>query len=78
MTHQYARRLREWLASVGLDPTMSGSHSLRRTKAMLIYKRTGNLRAVQLLLEPTKIESTFRYLGIAVDGPIDIAKRVDV
>lgn len=45
---------------------------------MLIYKRTGNLRAVQLLLEPTKIESTFRYLGIEVDGPLDITKRVDV
>jgi integrase len=66
-TRQYARLLSEWLASVGLDPKVFGTHSLRRTKATLIYRRTGNLRAVQLLLGHTKIESTVRYLGIEVE-----------
>ena len=59
---QYARLLKQWLSAVGLDPALYGTHSLRRTKATLIYKRTGNLRAVQLLLGHTKIESTVRYL----------------
>lgn len=77
-TRQYARLLGEWLASVGLDPTMYGTHSLRRTKATLIYRRTGNLRAVQLLLGHTKIESTVRYLGIEVDDALEIAEQVDV
>ena len=62
-TRQYARLLAGWVASIGLDPTMFGTHSLRRTKATLIYRRTGNLWAVQLLLGHTKIESTVRYLG---------------
>jgi integrase len=66
------------LAGVGLDPTAYGTHSLRRTKATLIYKRTGNLRAVQLLLGHTKIESTVRYLGIEVDDALEIAEQVDV
>ena len=77
-TRQYARLLSEWLASVGLDPHLYGTHSLRRTKATLIYRRTGNLRAVQLLLGHTKIESTVRYLGIEVDDAIAIAEQVDV
>ena len=77
-TRQYARLLGEWLASVGLDPTVYGTHSLRRTKATLIYKRTGNLRAVQLLLGHTKIESTVRYMGIEVDDALEIAEQVDV
>jgi integrase len=77
-TRQYARLLGEWLAGVGLDPTAYGTHSLRRTKATLIYKRTGNLRAVQLLLGHTKIESTVRYLGIEVDDALEIAEQVDV
>jgi integrase len=77
-TRQYARLLSEWLESVGLDPSVYGTHSLRRTKATLIYKRTGNLRAVQLLLGHTKIESTVRYLGIEVDDALDIAEQVDV
>ena len=77
-TRQYARLLADWLASVGLDPTLYGTHSLRRTKATLIYKRTGNLRAVQLLLGHTKIESTVRYLGIEVDDALEIAEQVDV
>ena len=75
---QYARLLSEWLTSIGLDHMQFGTHSLRRTKATLIYKRTGNLRAVQLLLGHTKIESTVRYLGIEVDDALAIAEQVDV
>ena len=66
-TRQYARLVSDWIGCVGLDPRLFGTHSLRRTKATLIYRRTGNLRAVQLLLGHTKIESTVRYLGIEVD-----------
>src|SRR5437870_1548349 len=77
-THQYARLVSEWIASIGLDPLLFGTHSLRRTKATLIYRRTGNLRAVQLLLGHTKIESTVRYLGIEVDDALAIAEQVDV
>ena len=77
-TRQYARLLSEWIASIGLDPHFFGTHSLRRTKATLIYRRTGNLRAVQLLLGHTKIESTVRYLGIEVDDALAIAEQIDV
>ena len=77
-TRQYARLLSEWLASIDLEPHLYGTHSLRRTKATLIYKRTGNLRAVQLLLGHTKIESTVRYLGIEVDDALAIAEQVDI
>ena len=77
-TRQYARLVSEWVASVGLDPHIFGTHSLRRTKATLIYRRTGNLRAVQLLLGHRKIESTVRYLGIDVDDALAIAEQVDV
>lgn len=77
-TRQYARLVSEWLEGIGLDPHFFGTHSLRRTKATLIYRRTGNLRAVQLLLGHTKIESTVRYLGIEVDDALAIAEQVDV
>ena len=77
-TRQHARLLSEWIASIGLDPHSFGTHSLRRTKATLIYRRTGNLRAVQLLLGHTKIESTVRYLGIEVDDALFIAEQVDL
>ena len=77
-TRQYARLVSAWIGSVGLDPRLFGTHSLRRTKATLIYRRTGNLRAVQLLLGHTKIESTVRYLGIEVDDALAIAEQVDV
>jgi integrase len=77
-TRQYARLVSEWVASVGLDPSLFGTHSLRRTKATLIYRRTGNLRAVQLLLGHTKVESTVRSLGIEVDDALAIAEQVDV
>jgi integrase len=76
-TRQYARLVSAWIGS-GLDPKLFGTHSLRRTKATLIYRRTGNLRAVQLLLGHTKIESTVRYLGIEVDDALAIAEQVDV
>ncbi len=77
-TRQYARLVSGWLAGIGLDPHFFGTHSLTRTKATLIYRRTGNLRAVQLLLGHTKIESTVRYLGIEVDDALAIAEQVDV
>ena len=75
---QYGRLVWNWLMGIGLDPHVYGTHSLRRTKATLIYRRTGNLRAVQLLLGHTKIESTVRYLGIDVDDALTIAEQVDV
>ena len=77
-TRQYARLVGEWIAGIGLDPHVFGTHSLRRTKATLIYRRTGNLRAVQLLLGHTKMESTVRYLGIEVDDALAIAEQVEV
>ena len=77
-TRQYARLLSEWVASIGLDPSLFGTHSVRRTKATLIYRHTGNLRAVQLLLGHTKVESTVRYLGIEVDDALAIAEQIDV
>jgi integrase len=77
-TRQYARLVSNWLAAIGLDPHFFATHSLRRTKATLVYRRTGNLRAVQLLLGHTKIESTVRYLGIEVDDALATAEQVDV
>ena len=75
---QYARLLGRWLTMIGLDRCFYGTHSLRRTKATLIYKKTGNLRAVQLLLGHTKVESTVRYLGIEVDDALAVAEQIDV
>lgn len=77
-TRQYARRLSGWIAEIGLDASIYGTHSIRRTKATLIYRRTGNLRAVQILLGHSKIESTVRYLGVEVDDALELAERVDV
>ena len=77
-TRQYARMVKSWVASIGLDPTEYGTHSLRRTKVSLIYRRTKNLRAVQLLLGHTKLESTIRYLGIEVDDALEIAERIEI
>jgi integrase len=77
-TRQYARLVADWIAGIGLDPHVFATHSLRRTKATLIYRRTGNLRAVQLLLGHTKMESTVRYLGIEVDDALAIAEQVEV
>jgi integrase len=77
-TRQYARILDGWVSSVGLDPAGYGTHSLRRTKASLIYRRTKNLRAVQLLLGHAKLESTVRYLGIEVDDALELAEQTDL
>ena len=77
-TRQYARLVDEWIGLIGLDPKAYGTHSLRRTKASLIYKRTGNLRAVQLLLGHSKIESTVRYLGIEVDDALTISEQTEI
>ena len=77
-TRQYARILDGWLAAIGLDPAGYGTHSMRRTKASLIYRRTKNLRAVQLLLGHTRVESTVRYLGIEVDDALEMAEQTEV
>ena len=77
-TRQYSRIVASWVASIGLDPAAYGTHSLRRTKATLIYRRTRNLRAVQLLLGHTKLESIVRYLGIEVDDALEIAEQTEV
>jgi site-specific recombinase XerC len=76
-TRQYARLVGQWVASIGLDPLKFGTHR-RRTKATLFYHRTGNLRAVQLLLGHTKIESAVRYPGIEIDDAIEIAEKIEV
>ena len=77
-TRQDSRRLRNWIKDIGLNPLDYGTHSLRRTKATLIYRRTKNLRAVQLLLGHSKLESTVRYLGIEVEDALEVAERTDV
>ena len=77
-TRQYARIVEKWVASIGLNPADYGTHSFRRTKASLIYKQTKNLRAVQLLLGHTKLESTVRYLGVEVDDALEMAEHMEV
>jgi integrase len=77
-TRQYARIVHHWVDLVGLDGSDYGTHSLRRTKASLIYQRTKNLRAVQLLLGHTKLESTVRYLGVEVDDALELAEQTEV
>ena len=77
-TRQYARILEGWVAELGLDPAEYGTHSTRRTKATLIYRRTRNLRAVQLLLGHSKLESTVRYLGIDVDDALEISEQTEI
>jgi len=77
-TRQYARIVKSWIEEIGLDTAAYGTHSLRRTKASLIYRRTKNLRAVQLLLGHTKLESTVRYLGIEVDDALELAEQTEV
>lgn len=77
-TRQYARIVHRWVSEIGLESGAYGTHSMRRTKASLIYRRTGNLRAVQLLLGHTKIESTVRYLGIDVDDALELAEQTDI
>jgi integrase len=77
-TRQYARLVDEWVAAIRLRPQEYGTHSLRRTKASIIYKATGNLRANQVLLGHTKIENTVRYLGVDVQDALDLAEKTEV
>lgn len=77
-TRQYARIVHHWVEAAGLDSSAYGTHSMRCTKATLIYKRTKNLRAVQLLLGHTKLESTVRYLGIEVDDALEISEQTEI
>ena len=77
-TRQYARIVKSWVAMIGLDPAAYGTHTMRRTKATLIYRRTKNLRAVQLLLGHTKLESTVRYLGVEVDDALEMAEQTEI
>ena len=77
-TRHYARLVKTWVSDIGLDPAVYGTHSMRRTKASLIYRRTKNLRAVQLLLGHTKLESTVRNLGIEVEDALEVAEQIEV
>lgn len=77
-TRQYSRFARGWFKSIGLDPSRYGTHTMRRTKATLIYQRTKNLRAVQLLLGHTKLESTVRYLGVKVNNALELAELTEI
>jgi integrase len=77
-TRQYARIVNGWVKQIGLNRACYGTHTLRRTKATLIYRRTKNLRAVQLLLGHSKLESTVRYLGIEVDDALEMAEQTEV
>ena len=77
-TRQYARLVRDWVQSIGLEPSAYGTHSMRRTKVAQIYKKTGNLRAVQLLLGHTKMDSTVRYLGVELEDALAISEAVEI
>ena len=77
-TRQYGRLVRDWVVSIGLEPSGYGTHSMRRTKVAEIYRKTGNLRAVQLLLGHTKVDSTVRYLGVEIDDALSISERIDI
>jgi acyl-CoA synthetase (AMP-forming)/AMP-acid ligase II len=77
-TRQYARLVDEWVDAVGLRRAEYGTHSLRRTKASMIYKATGNLRAIQILLGHTKIENTVRYLGVDIEDALILAERTEI
>ena len=77
-TRQYARLVDEWVSAIGLRPEEYGTHSLRRTKASMIYMGTGNLRAIQILLGHSKIENTVRYLGVDVEDALLLAGRTEI
>ena len=77
-TRQYIRLVKEWVALIGLEPAAYGSHSLRRTKVSLLYRKTGNLRACQLLLGHTKLESTVRYLGVELDDALELSEGLEI
>jgi integrase len=77
-TRQYARLVDEWVTAIGLRRAEYGTHSMRRTKAAMIYKATGNLRAIQILLGHTKIENTVRYLGVDIEDALLLAERTEI
>ncbi len=77
-TRQYARIVREWVKSIGLEATAYGTHTMRRTKVTQIYKETGNLRAVQLLLGHTKMDSTVQYLGVELEDALEISEAIEI
>ena len=77
-TRQYIRLVKQWIARIGLEPADYGSHSLRRTKVSLLYRKTGNLRACQLLLGHTKLESTIRYLGVELDDALELSEALEL
>ncbi|MBO6509518.1 MAG: tyrosine-type recombinase/integrase [Roseibium sp.] len=77
-TRQYARLVDEWLTAIGLKREDYGTHSLRRTKAAMIYKATGNLRAIQILLGHTKIENTVKYLGVDIEDALELAEHTEI
>ena len=77
-TRQYARIVHAWVSEIGLDTTCYGTHTMRRTKPTLIYRRTKNLRAVQLLLGHSRLESAVRYLGIEMDDALEMAEQTEV
>ena len=77
-TRQYSRLVEDWIKSIGLPRSSYATHSMRRTKATLIYRKTGNLRAVQLLLGHTKIDSTVRYLGVEVEDALALAESIEL
>ncbi|MEJ5020944.1 tyrosine-type recombinase/integrase [Ochrobactrum vermis] len=77
-TRQYARLVDEWVTAIGLRREDYGTHSLRRTKAAMIYRATGNLRAIQILLGHTKIENTVRYLGVDIEDALELAEHTDI
>lgn len=77
-TRQHARIVKTWVAIIGLYPSVYGTNSIRRTKANITYKRTKNLRAVQLLVGHTKLESTVRYLGVEVNEALEMAEHTEI
>lgn len=77
-TCQYTRVVDEWITAIGLRREDSSTHSLRRTKALNIYKATGNLRAIQILLGHTKIENTVRSLGVDIEDALELAERTGI
>ena len=77
-TRQYIRLVKQWVALIGLEPAVYGSHSMRRTKVSILYRKTGNLRACQLLLGHTKLESTVRYLGVELDDALALSEGLEI
>ena len=77
-TQQYARIVNKWVETIGLDKSAYGTHSLRRTKASIIYKQTKNLRAIQILLGHSKLESTVRYLGVEIDDALELSEHIEI